>query len=153
MLIYLRVAAGMLLSFKGTTTESAAPGNAVNNLARFLSLLVIFILVLALAYYTTRLVAKSQRGLGHAGNMQILESMALGGGKTLLLVRAGKHYLVLATGKDSVSTVAELAEDEILPVTEGSSPGGFGEILRRVKSLQAAEPDKGTDEHEEKNDQ
>ena len=149
MILDLDRAAWMLLKLRDSTSSNSASGNAVNNFARFLSLLLIFILVLAMTYYTTRIVAKSQKGLGHSGNMQLLESMPLGGGKILQLVRAGKHYLVLAVGKDSVTKIAELEADEVLPVTEGGGGGSFADILRRMKGMQSPDPDKGTDEHEE----
>ena len=132
---YLYTAGDMLL----TTLADAVSGNkvsgnssnAVNNFARFITLLLIFILVLVVCYYTTRFVAKSQKGLRSGGNLELMESISLGGNRYLQLVKAGGHFMVLALGKDSVQLICELQPDEVHSVAR--QEGGFLEILKRAK--------------------
>ncbi len=127
---YLCMAAGMLLKLKESDAGEVS-GNAVNNFARFVSLLLIFILVLVVCYYTTRFVAKSQKGLRSGGNLELMESISLGGNRYLQLVRAGGHYMVLALGKESVQLLCELEAEEVHSVAK--TEGGFLEILKRAK--------------------
>ena len=130
----------MMLTHLRETEEKTGGGNAVNNFARFVTLLLIFILVLAVTYYTPRFVAKGQKGLARSGNMELLESLQLGPGKCLLLVRVGGHYLVLASGKEQLSLITELPEDEYRPA-ETNKGGSFSDILKRLKDQSPAEGD------------
>ena len=123
----------MLLKLKETTTP-AAGGNAVNNFARFVTMLIIFVLILLLTYYTTRFVAGAKKGSLMTGNMELLESLQIGGGKYLQLLRIGKRYVVVAVTKDHVELITELSSDEYV---KASSPegGSFKDILlSRMKS-------------------
>ncbi len=117
----------MLLKLKDTGNE-AGSGNAVNNFARFITMLIVFIFVLGLTYYTTRFVAGAKKGSLKTGNMELLESMQLGGGKYLQLLRIGKRYLVVAVCKEHVELITELKEDEYIPVSSEGG-GSFKEIL------------------------
>ena len=136
MRLYLYAAGNMLLttladSVSGNKAGSTG-GNAVNNFARFITLLLIFILVLVVCYYTTRFVAKNQKGLRSGGNLELVESLSLGSSRYLQLVKAGGHYLVLSVGKDSAQLLCELQADEVHSVARQES-GGFLEILKRAK--------------------
>ena len=55
----------------GNNVPRESSNGSINSIARFLTLLVIFALVLAITYFTTHFVAKSQRGIVRAANMQI----------------------------------------------------------------------------------
>ncbi len=137
----------MLLKLKDSGNE-AAGGNAVNNFARFITMLIIFILVLVLTYYTTRFVAGAKKGSLKTGNMELLESLQLGGGKYLQLLRLGSRYIVLAVTKDHVEMLTELDADEYIKTAE-SSGGNFTEILlNRMKGGIGAIADKDNDKKE-----
>ena len=129
----------LLLTLK--ESPGSVGGNSVNNFARFISLLLVFILVLAVTYYTTRFVAKNQKGLARSANMELLESLMLGNGKYLQLVRAGGRYLVLAVGKDSVQLIAEIDEKDYRPAQDAGA-GGFGRILERIRGGAEKEDEK-----------
>ena len=139
----------MLLKLKDSGNE-AAGGNAVNNFARFITMLIIFILVLLLTYYTTRFVAGAKKGSLKSANMEILECLQLGGGKCLQLLRIGSRYVVLAVSKEHVEMLTELDADEYIKTTE-SSGGKFTEIfLKKMKGGSGAAADnenkEGSDE-------
>lgn len=121
----------MLLRLKDSG-ETMGTGNAVNNIARFITMLIIFILILLLTYYTTRFVAGAKKGSLSATNMELLESLQLGQGKYLQLMRLGSRYVVLAVSKDRVELVTELPADEYIPAPS-SSGGDFKDIL--LKSM------------------
>ena len=135
----------MLLKLKDSGNE-AAGGNAVNNFARFVTMLIIFILVLVLTYYTTRFVAGAKKGSLKTGNMELLESLQLGGGKYLQLLRLGSHYIVVAVTKERVELLTELNADEYVKGEEQSG-GNFREIfLSRIRNGLGSGTDKDNKE-------
>lgn len=120
---------------------TAPSGHAANNVARFLTLLIIFVLVLAVTFYTTRFLAKTQQGRTQSANMEILETMPVANGKYLQIVRIGKKYVVLAVGKDTITKVADLSEEEYVP-GEKTEIGGFGDLLKKLsRQTEAGDPD------------
>ena len=122
--------ANMVLKLKETTAGSSG-GNAVNNFARFVTMLIIFILVLVVTYYTTRFVAGAKKGSFKTGNMEILQ---LGNGKYLQLLRLGSRYVVVAVTKEHVELLTELSSDEYVKASSEAG-GSFKEILlNRMKS-------------------
>ena len=129
-----------LLTLAGNVSgNSAATGNdisGVNSFARFLTLVVIFAIVLAITYFTTRFFAKSQSGKARAANMQVCETLQLAPGRYLQIVRVGKKYYLIGTGKDSISFMTELDDD--LEFTEKELPG-FSDILERFKKKEEDE--------------
>ena len=129
--------------------QQTPSGNAANNIARFLTLLIIFILVLCVTFYTTKFIAKTQQGRTSSANMEIKETMPLANGKYLQIVRIGGKYVVLAVAKDSVTKITELAEGEYIP-SEAPQPSSFGDLIKKFanrteseKELPAAKTDKG----------
>lgn len=111
-----------------TLQESSMGG--VNSIARFLTLVVIFVLVLAITYFSTRFFAKSQSGIVQAANMKVCETLQLAPGRYLQIVRVGKKYYLIGTGKDNISFMTEIDDD--LEFTDKTLPG-FSDILEKFK--------------------
>ncbi len=92
--------------------------------------------VCALAWWVLRWGAR--RGLGALGNgrVEVLDRASLDARSTVFVVRVGRRVLVLGAGPQSVTTLAELAEDELPPPRP--EPRGLAEvILDRVRSRAA----------------
>ena len=81
--------------------------------AQFLTVFVIFLLVLAITYYTTRFVGTYQKLQGSNRNFEAIETYKVTGNKYLQLIRVGRRYFVIAVGKDSVSLISEVSEEDI----------------------------------------
>ena len=96
-----------------------------------IGLILIFVIVLAACYFTTRFVAGKQMGQKRMGNFEIIESHAIAQNKYLQLVRMGNKYVVLSVTKDSVRYVTELDESEICRMQTDVTARGksFKEIL------------------------
>lgn len=88
--------------------------DTLNNIAQFLVLLIIFGIVLAVCYFTTRFIANFQQGRMNDSNMKVIEATKIAPNKYLEIVRIGKKYYALAIGKDTVNTVCEIPEDELV---------------------------------------
>ena len=85
---------------------------------QFLTVILVFLLVLALTYLTTRFVGTYQKARTAAGNIEVIETYRITNGKYLQIVRVGEKYVVIGIGKDSITKVCELSEDDIKPVPE-----------------------------------
>lgn len=93
--------------------HSAIISGSVEGAAQFLTVLLIFFVVLALTYFTTRFIGKYQKLQGFNRNLEAVETYRLTNNKFLQIVRVGKRYFLLAVGKDEVSLISELAMEDI----------------------------------------
>jgi len=135
-----------------TDPATAPSGNAATNIARFLTLLVIFLLVLGVTFYTTKFIARTQQGRVNSTNMEIMETMPLANGKYLQIVRIGGKYVVLAIAKDSITKITELAEGEYVP-SEKPQTGSFGDLIKKFAKPDGDAAPAKTDKGEGNGDQ
>ena len=109
----------------------ATAQNSLQSLFELLGLILIFVIVLVVCYYTTRFVAGRQLVQKKMGNFEIVETYAIAQNKYLQLIRMGNKYVVISVAKDSVNVITELDESEICQVQKNVSISGksFKEIL------------------------
>lgn len=103
----------------------------VQSLFELLGLILIFIIVLVVCYFTTRFVAGKQMVQKKVGNFEIIETFAISQNKYLQLIRMGNKYVVISVAKDSVTYITELDESEICRIQKSTSLSGksFKEVL------------------------
>ncbi|MCM1170660.1 MAG: flagellar biosynthetic protein FliO [Clostridium sp.] len=76
-----------------------------------IKLILIFIIILVLAYYGTKLVAGFHKNsLSGRTNLKIVESMSLGNNKFLVVVEIDGSYYALGVGKDNVTLIDKLSD-------------------------------------------
>lgn len=111
--------------------------NGINSFAQFLTVLIIFVGVLALTYFTTRWIATYQKGKMMSGNIQVLETLKIAQNKYIQIVRVGNHLYAIAIGKDSMTLLGELSEDEIhIQEDVGMMPNmNFKQLLENAKNM------------------
>ena len=106
----------------------------VTSIAQFVTVLIIFLGVLALTYYVTKWTANFQKGKLGGGNIEVLESVRIAPDKYIQIVRVADKYMAIAIGKESVTHLADLDEEQILM---GKEPAGlkmsFEELFEKVK--------------------
>ena len=90
----------------------ATAQSTTKSLFELLGLIIIFIIVLVVCYYTTKFVAGRQLVQKKIGNFEVLESFSIAQNKYLQLIRMGNKFMVISVTKDSVSFVTELDESE-----------------------------------------
>ena len=116
----------------------ASMSSRIEAFAQLLTLLIIFIFVLAVTYYVTRLVGNYQKNKLSGSNINILETMRIANNKYIQIVKIGSRVFAIAVAKDTVSYLCELDEDEL--IYKESSSGkmlinndNFKEILEKFK--------------------
>lgn len=103
---------------------------------QLITVILIFILVLALTYITTKFTAGLQKGKMASPNVEVMETFKLSTNKYIQIVRVGKKYYSIIVCKDTVTLMGELSEDEINQPKSGTETTmSFQEILNKAKNF------------------
>ena len=74
---------------------------SLDSFVQLITVLIIFVFVLILTYFTTRWMAGIQKGRSFNKNLRIIETISVGNNKIISIVEAGTKYIVVSIGKDS----------------------------------------------------
>ncbi len=87
---------------------------STNPVVQFIVVLLIFIGVLGLTFYTTKWVAGYQKKINTNKNLKIIETIKVSSNKYLEIVEAGKDkYFLIGIGKDEVTSIGEIPKDAL----------------------------------------
>lgn len=106
---------------------------------QLIGVLLIFVFVLAITYFTTRWIANYQKQHTFQRNLRVVETMKLTNNKYIQIVEVGEVYLVIGIGKDEVTMLAQLDREQLKDVEETDTAvrrnGGesFQKILDQLK--------------------
>lgn len=107
--------------------------NTTDNILQFIATVIMFIMVLVLAYFVTRWVGSAGQKQYADKNIRVIEGYKVGPNKMLQIVKVGNKFFVLGVGKDEISYIGEV-EEEDLTITEDNKPlPEFSEILAKAK--------------------
>lgn len=79
-----------------------------SSIGQLITVLVIFAIVLAITYFTTKYIANFQKNKCDGANVVILETTRIAQNKCIQIVKIGDRYFALAICKDTVTTISEL---------------------------------------------
>lgn len=111
--------------------------SGLDSFIQLLSVLVIFVVVLLVAYLVTRWVGNFQKSKNVGGNLEIIETHRLTNNKYLQIIRVGSKYLVIAIAKDTITMLTTLEEDQLNLLKENENnltSVKFQDVLEKVKS-------------------
>lgn len=122
-----------------------------NSVMEFVTVTLIFLLVLALTYFTTRWIGGYQKKQMSAGNIKIIDSYRLSNSKILEVVKCGDKCFLVAVCKDTITTIGEVDADTFDLREEAKKTDGenFGSVFSRFK---INKKDKEEDKTDENND-
>ena len=126
---------------------AAALSDRADSYVQFMTVLILFVFVLAITAFVTRWIGGYQKGKSAGANMELIESLRLSSNKYVQIVRIGRKYLAVAVCKDTVTMLSEIpAEDMSFP--EGSSAGAstFRDVLAKIQKERILEKEDGRDE-------
>ena len=109
--------------------------NSFENFMQFLSLIIVFVLLLVVAYFVTRWVGNMGQNRYANKNIKIIEGIRIGPNKVVQIIKVGKKYFVVGMGKDEISYLGEV-EEEDLNISEENTVKplpDFKEILAKAK--------------------
>ena len=123
-----------------------ALSDRAESFTQFLTVILVFLLVLALTYFTTRFVGNYQKARSVNRNFDVIETYRITNGKYLQIVKIGEKYVAIGIGKDNITRICELSPDEIKPVQE--SPSQSIETFRNILDKARQRIGKGDNENE-----
>lgn len=101
--------------------------------AQLLTVLLIFVVVLAATAFTTKWIAGYQKQQGISGNIELLDAVRLNNNKYIQIVRLGETYVAVAVCKDTVTLLGEIPQEQ-LKLQDGSVQNlSFADVLGRFK--------------------
>ena len=116
-----------------------AASGRTDSYAQFITVLVLFAVVLAVTAFTTKWIAGYQKQQNRNGNLDVLEIQSIGTGKYLQIIRAGEKYLVIAVCKDTVTMLTEVPKEQLVMRETGHvEQAGFSELFEKIKKLDEA---------------
>lgn len=117
---------------------------------QLITVLVVFVFVLAITALTTKWIANYQKKQGLNHNIEIVETAKLGNNKWIQIVRVGDIYKVIAVCKDTVTMLGEVPKEQLNIDGGGGMNLSFRELLEKAVKRDSSETDihKETDTHE-----
>lgn len=108
--------------------------SSIDSFVQFLTVLVLFVVVLALTYITTRYVANYQKTQLQGKNVTVIETTRIAPNKYVQIVKIGDKYVAIAVSKDSISCLTEVREEELVFEEKSSNQAlDFQMILDKMK--------------------
>lgn len=105
---------------------------------QLISVLLIFVFVLVLTYFTTKWLAGNQTARSNNKNLHLIESINVGNNKFISIVQAGEIYLVVSINKDDIKLLAQLNKEQLTDLSfelpnDKSNNDSFQQILNKFK--------------------
>jgi len=93
----------------------------IDGYAQFITVLVIFVVVLGVTALTTKWIANYQKAQAVNENVQVIETTRIANNKYIQIIRVGETYMAIAICKDTVTMLGEIPVEQIKSgtVTQG----------------------------------
>lgn len=90
--------------------------------AQFITVLAVFVLVLAVTAFTTKWIANYQKQQNVNLNIEVVETTRISGNKYIQIVRIGETYKAIAVCRDTVTLLGDVPAEQL---REGNHDQGF----------------------------
>lgn len=104
----------------------------LNSILQLITLLLIFVFILFLTYWTTKFVGNYQKVSNKTTNFEVIEAYRLSNTKYIQIMRIGEKYLVISVSKDNVEVLTELSKEELI-IPKQKEDVSFSKILEKMK--------------------
>lgn len=111
-------------------------GDRLESVAQMITLIVIFVIVLAITYFSTKWVGGIQKQKMLGSNIKVLETMRISNSKYIQIIKIGSQCFAIAVCKDTVAYLGEVKEEELIysdSSTGKFSTDSFKAILEKYK--------------------
>ena len=113
-----------------------------NVYTQFITVLIIFVVVLGITAWTTKWIANYQKNQSVNRNIQVIETIRIANNKYIQIVRIADKCFAIAVCKDTVTMLGEVSPEQIKEEMPKSNES-FQKLLEKAFK-------KGTDSNEEK---
>jgi flagellar protein FliO/FliZ len=125
---------------ENTTEVKPEKFSSLDNIVQLLGLVLLLVIILFAAYYTSKFIGKMKLGQLKNSNFDVIDSYRISQGKLLQIVKIGKKYVVISIGKENVNLITELDESDLV-FKETHSDGktaqkqSFRQIIDSIKKV------------------
>ena len=107
----------------------------IDSYVQFITVLIIFLFVLAITYVVTRWIANFQKTQTIGKNIEVVETQRISSTKYIQIVKIAERYYAIAVCKDTVTMLAEVNGEEIKPcINEQNASLDFKSVWEKVKN-------------------
>lgn len=108
--------------------------NSFDNFFQLIMLVIVFLVIMAVAYFVTRWIGNMGSTQLNNKNIKVIEGCRVGQNKFVEIVKVGSKYFVLGIGKDEISCLGEVKEEELVISEDTMKPLlDFNQILAKMK--------------------
>lgn len=107
----------------------------MNSVAQFITVLLIFIMVLAVTYLVTRWIGNFQKSQGMGSSIEVIETARISQNAYVQIVRIGQRYVALSVSKENVAYICDVPKEDIASDNgmNAAYDTGFGAILDKLR--------------------
>ena len=98
-----------------------------------------FVAVVALAYFSLRLMGRAKNARGAGGNIKIIEAAGLGFQNTVQLVKAGDKFFLIGVSRTGITLIGEVNEGSLNLQKPAAPQVPFENILTKIFNKGKAE--------------
>ncbi len=80
---------------------------------KFLYTIFVFSVILAIAYYVTKIIAKKGAPRSKSKNMKVVETLPIGIDKSVVLIKVGKQFVLLGNTTKNLTYFSAFDEDKL----------------------------------------
>ena len=106
--------------------------NTSDSYVQFITVLVIFVLVLGVTALTTKWIANYQKQQNVNCNIEVIETTRIANSKYIQIVRIGDTYKAVAVCKDTVTLLGEVPKEQLREMKNGQTGMNFRELFDRA---------------------
>ncbi|MDR2183939.1 MAG: flagellar biosynthetic protein FliO [Clostridiales bacterium] len=120
-------------------TQPAAAPALLAQIWNFVVLIIAFIAVVALAYFSLRLMGRAKNTRGYGGNIKVIEAAGLGFQNTVQLVKAGDKCFLIGVSRTGITLIGEVDEASLNFSKPAAAQVPFENVLSKLFNKQKAE--------------
>lgn len=112
--------------------------SGLDSFVELITILIIFVFVLAITYFSTVWIANIQKGKIFSKNIDVVETYKITTNKYIQIVKIGEKYFAIAVCKDTITFLTELEKGQITlqrDTNEIASKISFKELLEKAKDI------------------
>lgn len=110
--------------------------NGMDSFLQFITVLLIFLFVLAITWVATKWIANVQKGKTFGTNIEVVETYRLTANKFIQIIKTGEKYVAIATCKDTVTMLAEIPAEQIhLPDGAEKTAPDFRKVFEKAINI------------------
>ena len=106
------------------------------NAGELITVIAIFIFVLAVTYFTTRFIGTYEKGRLRGSNIEVIESQRVAVNKYIMIVRVADKVIAVSVSKNEMRMLTELDKDSVHEMTPGEPAAAipFKDVLQKAKA-------------------